>query len=219
VCIVLRASADKGQWLLIEILNNLARETLAITVLYAEAYQILVNKYPKVQWIPLPIDQYSLAKLLRRVKVFVDCSLHEGFGLMPLEAALCGCSVVAADSGGIRDFASEFDIDLIASSPDPHNHLQAIHRRLSDRGTLGLATKSTECSGQSWIDYISPLTSKLNPILISEHPSSHFPRTQSWKSKSASYGYKWMKRAYDFLRPIIPNRIHLALKLIIKGHG
>lgn len=219
VCLVLRASADKGQWLLIEILDHLARESLAITVLYSKAYESLVDKYPEVKWVPLPIDQYSLAKLLRQVKVFVDCSLHEGFGLMPLEAALCGCSVVASDSGGIRDFANEFDMDLIAHSPDPHNHLHSIHKRLSEYANRKSAPISMLHGGQSWIEFITPLTSISIPKLIPKDSTFELFGHRLLSPDTVPVGYRVMKKAYDFFRPIVPNRIHLILKVIIKGHG
>ena len=41
--------------------------------------------------------------LLSRSAVYVACSVYEPFGLAPLEAALCGCAVVARDIPSLRE--------------------------------------------------------------------------------------------------------------------
>lgn len=219
VCLVLRASADKGQWLLVEILDHLVESDLSITVLYSHPYEGLIQKYStKVNWVPLPIGQYPLAKLLRDVKVFVDCSLHEGYGLMPLEAALCGCSIVASDSGGVRDFAKYFNIDLMPSSPDPDLHILAIQKQLLQRGLKKTKIQWRQ-NEEKWFDYVKSLGEGISPKLIDRKKFvlkeilSRTPgdlRTQSYKS---------IKNLYRLCRPVIPNRLHLVLKVLIKGHA
>lgn len=219
VCLILRASADKGQWLLIEILDHLVESNLSITVLYSHLYENLLNKYSEnVNWVPLPIGQYPLAKLLRNVKVFVDCSLHEGYGLMPLEAALCGCSVVASDSGGVRDFAKYFDIDLVDSGPDPDRHVKAIQNKLSQYDSKKIKNDWVR-SEESWLNFIKNHSAYVSPKLIDERKYGikdilyHAPA--DLKSKSN----RLVKRFYRFCRPVIPNRLHLVLKVLIKGHA
>lgn len=47
----------------------------------------------------------EFARIVSAADIFVFPSLFEGFGLPPLEAMACGTAVIAADSGGVRDYA------------------------------------------------------------------------------------------------------------------
>lgn len=215
----MRASVDKGQWLLIEILDHLVESNLSITVLYSHQYINLLNKYSEnVNWVPLPIDQYSLAKLLRGVKVFVDCSLHEGYGLMPLEAALCGCSVVASDSGGVRDFAKYFDIDLVASGPDPDRHIEAIHKKLLQYGAIKIKNDWVR-SEESWLNFIKSYSVDVTPKLIEEKKYGIKDILSSNPAELKIQSNRFLKKIYQFCRPVIPDRLHLVLKVLIRGHA
>lgn len=48
-------------------------------------------------------DHELLQEIYSRSAVFVWCSRLEGLGMPPLEALLCGCSVVTYDNGGSRE--------------------------------------------------------------------------------------------------------------------
>ena len=49
------------------------------------------------------LDEASLFQLFRSSSVYVCASLYEPFGLAPLEAALCGCAVLANDISSLRE--------------------------------------------------------------------------------------------------------------------
>ena len=49
------------------------------------------------------LSEEQVLALFRRSSVYVACSVYEPFGLAPLEAALCGCAVVANDIGSLRE--------------------------------------------------------------------------------------------------------------------
>jgi SAM-dependent methyltransferase len=79
----------------------------------------------------MPIDQSLLSKYLRKTGIFLDASLHEGFGLMPLEALACGCWLVLSDSGGIRDYAIQnVNSDIISRLNQPEEYVSAIQARI-----------------------------------------------------------------------------------------
>ena len=48
----------------------------------------------------------ALRALYNRAAVFLSTSQNEGWGLAPMEAAACGCAVVAADNLGVREYLS-----------------------------------------------------------------------------------------------------------------
>ncbi len=50
-----------------------------------------------------PLSDESLFELFRSCSVYLVLSVYEPFGLAPLEAALCGCAVVARDIASLRE--------------------------------------------------------------------------------------------------------------------
>lgn len=53
------------------------------------------------------LSEEQVLALFRRSSVYVASSVYEPFGLAPLEAALCGCAVVANDIGSLREVWGE----------------------------------------------------------------------------------------------------------------
>ncbi len=49
------------------------------------------------------LDEDEVLEVLRRSSVYLTTSIYEPFGLAPLEAALCGCGVVARDIPSLRE--------------------------------------------------------------------------------------------------------------------
>lgn len=184
IILVFRSSSDKGQWVLAELLDRLMTSDKSIVVFCATDYLFLETKYGKrAQFIKLPIDQYSIAKIMRRAKVFVDASLHEGYGLIPLEAALCGCSLVLSDSGGVRDFVHHYKGKLIANLLDVEKIIDSINSSLSDfdkkEFTKSAARQSH--SGEIWYNYLQDITKNrtlpfFQPELL-EIPKDEFTET------------------------------------------
>jgi GT2 family glycosyltransferase/glycosyltransferase involved in cell wall biosynthesis len=222
VCMIFRSSPDKGQWLLVEILDRIADGNLVIAVLCSSQYQTLKDKYAaKVQFVDLPLDQYSLAQILRRTKVFVDTSLHEGFGLMPLEAALCGCALVASDSGGVRDFMSAFGGELLPNNPDPHLHLEAIARQLKYYRPTQQRLPQQMRTELSWCAYVRDLCKDRAPCKFLTRIDALEVRHQIDLEIGARYQrgyiYNMLSTLYKHCSPCIPQRVHLALKVLILG--
>jgi GT2 family glycosyltransferase/glycosyltransferase involved in cell wall biosynthesis len=104
---VLRHGPDKGQAMLRELLARAHASGVKAdwTVFAGDEYSLTSSESLRV--IRTPIDRYGLARELRALDVFVDASLHEGFGMLPLEAMSCGAAVIASDSGGVREFIED----------------------------------------------------------------------------------------------------------------
>jgi glycogen(starch) synthase len=49
------------------------------------------------------LDEHDLLALFRRSSLYLATSIYEPFGLAPLEAALCGCAVIANDIPSLRE--------------------------------------------------------------------------------------------------------------------
>jgi len=141
VAVVLRSAPDKGQWVLQEMLHDLARRRHEVCVTIFSSQQ---HSIPR-EWTwerdsvfaQLPLDRGSIADRLSECDVLVDASLHEGFGLLPLEAMASGATVVASDSGGVQQFLSDgVNGLLIREVNKPERYLAAVERLVDDREML-----------------------------------------------------------------------------------
>ena len=217
VGMVFRAGLDKGQWLLAEILDSLPLSKLKVVVICASTYPELKIRYAnQVEFVDLPLDRYALANVMRQIKVFVDCSIYEGFGLLPLEAALCGCAIVSSDSGGVRGYASLFDMDLVAMRPDAKEFVSAIINRLDHFRVTHTPWISPKKATQAWIDYIHARSEGVH--LAPPKPKPIDTSTAQIASTAPEEGLKVsLKRAYRVIAPWVPRRIALAMKALILG--
>lgn len=222
VALVFRSGPDKGQWILAETLDRLISSKRTITVLCASPYSFLKAKYGKsVQFVDLPIDQYSIAKLLRRVKVYVDASLHEGFGLIPLEAAMCGCNLVLSDSGGVRDFVNQYGGEFVVGVPDAKNIVDAVHRKLNTLdagGSINNQKQRTLAGGESWYQYVQDICrNQPSPSFMTlvAMIKTQTPAHTNKNKKGVLYGA--LSKVYRRVFPYIPARLHMALKVLLHG--
>lgn len=99
--------------------------------------------------------------------IFLSPSWTEGWSLPPAEAMACGCCVVAADSGGIRDYAESGENVLLVPPRDPEALAQALDRVLSDNELrIRLAVRGTDMIRQfTWERSTEQLEAFLREII------------------------------------------------------
>ncbi|HHY39173.1 MAG TPA: glycosyltransferase family 4 protein [Clostridia bacterium] len=85
----------------------------------------------RCSWVINP-PQDVLAAVMRCADVFVSGSYYEAFSLPPLEAMASGLAVVAADSGGIREYARPGENCLLVPPGSPGSMAAAIEKVLTD---------------------------------------------------------------------------------------
>lgn len=141
VAVVLRDAADKGQWVLLEVLDRLHAhaDRFSLTLLAGSAYEVPPGWMAQgdTELIRLPADRTALSRALRASDVLVDASFHEGYGLFPLEAMASGATVVASDSGGVRQFLSDGESGvLIPALNQPQAYVDALLALEADRARL-----------------------------------------------------------------------------------
>jgi glycosyltransferase involved in cell wall biosynthesis len=142
VGMVIRSAPDKGQYVLRELCDRLLRyqQDITLTIFvprdynFASAWSYSDQECVEV---PLPADRVTIASALRAVDVFIDASLHEGYGLFPLEAMACGACVIASDSGGTTQFLSHGRNGYIVSAVNqPDEYLRYIEALTENRSLL-----------------------------------------------------------------------------------
>lgn len=100
VAVAVVDTPEKGSGLCILLAEMLRRHGFGVTVFgkSADTYD-LPDGVEAEGW--LPPDK--LARLFSRCSFFVDASIYEGLGLLPLEAAFCGAIPVMPHNGGAAD--------------------------------------------------------------------------------------------------------------------
>jgi glycosyltransferase involved in cell wall biosynthesis len=101
-------------------------------------------------------DQY------RKAAVYVQASLHEGFGLSVAEAMLAGCIPVVTKAGALPEVAGEFGVSI--AEPEPAIIAQAIEEALAHADESRIVIRQTildrfpmKKRGQALDQLIAPL--------------------------------------------------------------
>lgn len=78
---------------------------ISIPLLVAGAVECEDSHYAQLPTLRLcgSLDRTDLHKLFRQSAIYICTSIYEPFGLAPIEAALCGCIVVANDIPSLRE--------------------------------------------------------------------------------------------------------------------
>ncbi|MFN8369825.1 MAG: glycosyltransferase [Bacteriovoracaceae bacterium] len=134
ILIVLRNIHDKGDWVAKEVITLIKdfNEINKINILsnsneWFVQDDILAS--PKMVIHQGPINQKEMKKLYDTTDIYIDCSFHEGFGLIPLEVMATGGVVIASDSGGINDFLLDNQNAMIVKEV---NKPEAYAKKLKD---------------------------------------------------------------------------------------
>jgi glycosyltransferase involved in cell wall biosynthesis len=140
VGLVLRNAEDKGQWILLDIIDALAahKDAIELTVLASKQYEI-PRKWTAQECtrVDLPLDRSAIAAQLGAFDVFVDASLHEGFGLFPLEAMACGAVPIVSDSGGVNQYVRSGENGVVVAEVNrPEKYVTAILSLAANRSQL-----------------------------------------------------------------------------------
>jgi glycosyltransferase involved in cell wall biosynthesis len=78
------------------------------------------------------VSEEDLARMYNHSKIYVCCSIEEGFAFPPAEAMACGCAIVSTDCGGIREYAKHEITALLSPPKNPKGLAQNIIRLLEN---------------------------------------------------------------------------------------
>ncbi len=84
----------------------------------------------RIHWLDW-VAQEELAALYTGADLLVQFSLHEGFGLTPLEAMVCGTAAVISDAGALPEVAGEA-AEVVALEAGVEGLAETLRRLLSD---------------------------------------------------------------------------------------
>ncbi|MEG6612753.1 glycosyltransferase [Pseudoclostridium thermosuccinogenes] len=129
--------------------------TFALAVLkkvWSLGYRFQVNwvcqMQPSLQDIPFPINFYimrpqkEISEVYRNADIFLFTSLYEAFAMPPLEAMASGVPVVAADCGGINEYAKPGENILIFDQGDIDSAVSALIFLLENENARKILSKN-----------------------------------------------------------------------------
>jgi L-malate glycosyltransferase len=79
------------------------------------------------------VDEKTKYRYLRRADLFIMTSLHEGFGIVFMEAMYCGKPIISANHGGQTDFLTHGTNALLIDVGDVKNCALSIEKLMRDK--------------------------------------------------------------------------------------
>lgn len=110
ITVVLRDYVMKGDYILLDIIKKLDPlfKNLNINVVYinkkTQVPELIKNNLVKIKG---PVSRLEMADILKNTDIYIDASVNEGFGLLPLEALTCGAVPIVSDSFGNREYMKD----------------------------------------------------------------------------------------------------------------
>jgi glycosyltransferase involved in cell wall biosynthesis len=117
-----------------------------------EALEIVRERYPDIKvvvfgatnvrpsipkWIEYhcnPPQDFIVREIYNKSSIFMSSSRSEGWSLPPAEAATCGCAMVAADSGGIREYLENGVTGMLSQPSAPKSLAENLCLLLANDG-------------------------------------------------------------------------------------
>lgn len=135
VTMVLRGSVEKGDWVLMDVIKDLLRDKNREIDIYAVCFGEVSFGETDNRLHPIrgPLSRHALSDLFRQSDIFVDASLHEGFGMFPLEAMACGAVAIVSDSGGVKQFVVDGQNGVIINEVNKaERYVDAVKKLIED---------------------------------------------------------------------------------------
>jgi hypothetical protein len=163
---VLRGTVDKGQPFLLETIQRLKphQGRFELLLLTRDEVDLPAGWAGQCEVHRLPLRRAELAAILKRTDVLIDASLHEGFGLTPLEALACGCAVVVSDSGGVSEYVREGENGYIVGEVNrPERFVEKIEHlldhpealeSLQSQAAASVERFALQCRFPAWAAYL-----------------------------------------------------------------
>ncbi|MBS2024843.1 MAG: glycosyltransferase [Deltaproteobacteria bacterium] len=190
----LRGARDKGRAVLLDVLDRLSEVPgLSLTLLLGGQEEVPLPWAHRADTRVLrtPLHRAEIAAALAACDIYVDASLHEGFGLMPLEAMAAGAAVVASDSGGVREYLRDGETGVLVGAVNHAGpYVDAVTRLATDAGrrrtlrAAGLAEAARFAPERSVSAWREALNAVLTQVPKVEAPRA-LPATPSWLVRPA----------------------------------
>lgn len=143
-------------------------------------FERLVKKaYPELQYsmkvIPSGTAHQDVLKEMSRNRYFLWLSQIEGFGIPPLEAMMCGCSVVGFHAGGGLSYFKHTHNASVFAYPNIADVIDAFHMLLTEPQTAARLAKNAEIAGTpfTYDRFLNNWLAELTPFIGTPNVNSY----------------------------------------------
>lgn len=163
ICIVARKHPWKGFIDFIDAFNGI-KSTIQVDNIYLISHDNLSEFDLTGMELIKPKNDQEIAHYMNKSHIFISTSWWEGFGLPPIEAMACGCSVILTDAGGVNEYAVPNENCLMYKPKDIKNLQESILKLATNKELRDyLATNSQEKAKDfSWTKSTDQLLKALN---------------------------------------------------------
>ncbi len=130
ICIVARKHPWKGFIDFIKVLNEM--DTKQINDVFVISHDDLSDFDLSEVTLIKPKSDDEIAFYMNKSHIFISTSWWEGFGLPPIEAMACGCSVILTNAGGVNEYAIPYENCLMYEPKDRKQLYKHIETLISD---------------------------------------------------------------------------------------
>ena len=147
VTMAFRDTFLKGDFILKEILKKLTLKDypIEINIIYKKETMFPINNSKiKINYYKGPLNRRQIGNILEKTDIFIDASLMEGFGLMPLEAMAEGAVPILSESFGIHEYAIDGEnCFIIKEVNNADKYIEKIEYLLEKREELVRMSKNS----------------------------------------------------------------------------
>ncbi len=188
-----RLVARKAYHELIRLLARLRHKNLKLVILgegpergriEAEAERLKVRDRLHL---PGHVDEQLKYRWLQAADVFVSTSMHEGFGLMFIEAMFCGLPIVAYDHGGQCDFLEDERTGFVVPLGDLRAFQQRVELLMHDEQLRRSAGSfCAALSNEFTIEHCAAQYEKEFLEMVAQHDNSRPPASRVAEGEEAA---------------------------------
>ncbi len=226
IALILRNNVMKGDWILLDVIKKLTNQikNVEINIIYMSEFiefPYNLNESIKVNLHKGPLTREEISNILSESDIFLDASLNEGFGLLPLEAMASGCVPIISNSFGINEYLKDGENGFIINEVNqPNKYVEKVKYLIDNSSEFKtIRDKSQETAKE--FDYDTRV-SKYAKYFSGKFKmnSKDIKLTKEEKSK-IEYKEKEeilvnnTNRKIKFIAKLIPNRFKNLLKRVI----
>lgn len=223
ITIILRNNVMKGDFLLLDLIKIIGEKyhNLEVNVICIQdsiVFPLLKNKDIILNKIEGPLSRLEIGSILKYTDIFIDASINEGFGLMPLEAMAAGAVPIVSNSFGVLEYMEDGnngyvinevnDVDKYVEKLDVLLQNSSLFQSMKKQAAATAKNFDYDAVVEGYIDYFSKIKTIKDGTLDTEDKQLVFPLIYNNENGK-------MRKVLYSLAKRMPKRMKKKIKKIV----